>query len=112
MFMIGEMANDNGILAFVAFALVCFAGAIVVATRTAGPKTALANWAKQNNLELLKAKRHYCLFKPFKFIRSTAQPVYRIRVRNAQGKEHSGFARCGGFFGRGNYVKVAWDIED
>lgn len=112
MFMIGEVTNGYGILAVVAFALACFAGAILVATRTAGPKTALLNWAKQNNLELLEAKRHYCLFKPFKFICSTGQTVYRIRVRNVQGKEQAGFARCGGFFGRGNYVKVAWDIED
>jgi hypothetical protein len=59
--------------------------------------TSLSALAKRRRMEVLVASIPFLSWGPFTFwSRSTFVTVFRIRVRNARGKEWSGFARVGG----------------
>ena len=112
MYAIGTMSRDEWFLvSLLLFVLIGSVPVIILMRRTMGPRAALLAWAKDNGLELLEAKYRWFLCGPFTLFRA-AQSVYRIRVRRGQGPERSGFARVGGFWGLGGYVKVAWDRDD
>jgi len=56
----------------------------------------LRQWAKANGFELVKMSIPWTTIGPF--LASKRQEVYQIRVRDRQGRERSGWAKCGGYF--------------
>ena len=69
----------------------------------------LKQWAKANGYELVQMSIPW--FKSSPFWASNRQEVYQIRVRDHQGRERRGWAKCGGYF-LGflvNKVEVVWD---
>lgn len=76
-------------------------------------KSLLQEWAKKNGLVLIKMNLNlfnFRIFSPFLFV-SKHQEVLRIRVRDHNGRERNGWAKCGGFW-LGflvNKVEVEWD---
>ena len=71
----------------------------------------LASWAKGNGFELLSQEN--CLFfrGPYFWTTTRGQEVYRVSVRDREGRTRSGYVRCGGtFLGMlGDQVDVRWD---
>ena len=104
--------NDWMLLTYIILGLICFLAALGLMKWTTGPKAALAIWAKENGLELLEAKRRSYWYGLFRLPRTTAQPIYRIKVRHQDGSECYGTARIGGFFGLGKHVSVVWEADD
>jgi hypothetical protein len=74
-------------------------------------RTMLADWAAREGVELLSAER--CMFwtGPFWWRTGKDNIVYRVRVRGRDGRERSGYARCGGLFlgMLSDQVTVVWD---
>lgn len=100
--------GENPVLApLVLLALASISVAVIVRQRIKSHRAALIVWAKQHGLELLECTYRYFSRGPLAFRRAGSDTVYRIRVRNARGKEWSGFARVGGLFRA--RVKVAFD---
>ena len=83
--------------------------AIFLSLRLSGPRQALEEWAVQGAFTIESARRRYLFCGPFTFSGTTAQLVYRIKVRDSHGTIHSGYARVGGIFELSNPVKVIWD---
>ncbi len=74
-------------------------------------RSMLAAWAARHGYALLSADR--CVFwtGPFWWRAGKDNLVYRVRVRDRDGLERSGYARCGGvFLGMlSDQVTVEWD---
>lgn len=69
----------------------------------------LSRWAKAHGYELVKISIPWSKASPFFY--SKRQEVYQIRVRDHQGRERRGWAKCGGYF-LGflvDKVEVEWD---
>ena len=60
-------------------------------------KRLLDKWATANGFTLVKMNMNWSGFGPFLFT-SQHQEVYRIKVRDHRGREHSGWAKCGGYW--------------
>ena len=54
-------------------------------------------WAAENGYELLSAQ-YSMFFKGPYFWSSRSQAVYRVQVRDREGRLRSGWVRCGGWF--------------
>lgn len=77
-------------------------------------KTILNKWADQNGFEIVEKKQRYMFFTgPFRFwTNSRNQLIYSFRVRDRDGHERSGWARCGSYFGGvffSNQIEIRWD---
>lgn len=77
-------------------------------------KTILESWADTNGFQILEWQRRYMIFTgPFKFwTNSRNQTVYNFKVRDCEGLEKSGWARCGSFWGGvffSDKIEVIWD---
>jgi|APCry1669193128_1035447.scaffolds.fasta_scaffold55349_2 hypothetical protein len=73
-------------------------------------KLLLQQWAKANGFELVKMSVPWFTISPF--LASKRQGVYWITARDHSGREHIGYAKCGGFW-LGflvDKVEVEWDI--
>jgi hypothetical protein len=70
----------------------------------------LSDWAKENGYELLEAERPRVWCGRFTLLRTTAQRVYRVRLRDRHGRIWGGYLRVGGVFGGGTYVSE--DLHD
>jgi hypothetical protein len=73
-------------------------------------KFLLRKWAKENGFELVKMNLPWFCSSPFWWT-SRRQEVLRIRVRDHNGRERSGWVRCGGWW-LGvlvNKIEVEWD---
>lgn len=74
----------------------------------------LEQWASENSFQLLSTSRsHFTLGTPFWAASSKSQTVYRITVRDRQGKTLSGYALCGSWvLGlRADRVEIKWDSD-
>ena len=60
-------------------------------------KHLLNQWAAENHFQLLHAEHRMFRKGPFLWS-SRAQVIYRVRVRDAQGREREGWVRCGGWW--------------
>ena len=78
----------------------------------------LEDWANENGFKIVERRVRYpALFAgPFKFwSTSRNQVVYRFRLRDGSGNEHSGWARCGSFWGGvlfSDKVEIRWDESE
>jgi hypothetical protein len=58
----------------------------------------LARWARQSRVELLRAERRLVSRGPFFWRSSDSQIVFRVTVRDRDGRVRHGFVRIGGWF--------------
>jgi hypothetical protein len=53
-------------------------------------------WADANGFQILSTRQHYFFTGPFRFWTNRRnQIIYSFRVRDQEGRERSGWARCG-----------------
>jgi len=77
-------------------------------------KIILQKWAEENGFQITQKKQRY-LFStgPFKWwTNSRNQIIYAFRVRDREGRERSGWARCGSYFGGvffSDQIEIRWD---
>ena len=69
----------------------------------------LEQWAKANGFVLVKMSMSWFKLNPF--LSSKRQEVYRITVRNHNGRERSGWVKCGGFWLGFLVNKVEVDLD-
>ncbi len=77
-------------------------------------KIILQRWAEANGFEILEKKQRYMIFTgPFRFwTNSRNQIIYFFRVRDREGHERTGWARCGSFWGGvffSDKIEIRWD---
>ena len=71
----------------------------------------LDDWMAERGYEILSKERRWLRKGPFFWWTSKSQAVFRVTVRDSNGKARSGFVRVGGFF-LGMFssnVEVTWD---
>jgi len=97
----------------IAVALVAFAGLIVflMAFNRSRSASMLADWARGQGVELVSEERCHFLKGPYFWTSSKSQVVFRVSVRDRQGRVRSGWVRCGSFIGGllSDQVDVRWD---
>ncbi len=77
-------------------------------------KVILQRWADSNGFQILQKRQRYMFFTgPFRFwTNSRNQIIYFFRVRDREGRERSGWARCGSYFGGvffSDKIEIRWD---
>jgi hypothetical protein len=80
-------------------------------------KVILKKWADEHGFEITQKKQRYMIFTgPFKFwTNSRNQIIYYLTVRDRDGHERSGWARCGSYFGGvffSDKIEVRWDEHE
>lgn len=68
-------------------------------------------WATENGFTIIHGEYRHLFRGPFSWNCSRGQTVYKVRVRDDNGKEYTGWVKCGGwFFGIiTDKVEVIWD---
>ena len=71
----------------------------------------LETWARDNGLQILSQETCWFFKGPYFWSTTKGQEVYRITVRDREGRTRSGHVRCGGaFLGMlSDHVDVRWD---
>ena len=71
----------------------------------------LQHWAQGNGFQILSLERCLLFKGAFSWTSSDGQPVYRVVVRDREGRERRGHVRCGGFWLGvfADQVEVRWD---
>jgi hypothetical protein len=71
----------------------------------------LDGWASSEGLEILSQEECWFFKGPFFWTSSKSQKVYRVTVRDAEGRTRSGYVRCGGYWlgMMSDNVDVRWD---
>jgi|SRR5450432_1675406 hypothetical protein len=88
-------------------------GVFVICLHYSRSKRVLQKWADSNKFEILHFGTRYFTTGQFKWWQvSNRQHLYFVRVRDAAGRERSGWVRCGSFFGGvifSDEVEVRWN---
>ncbi|HUW59332.1 MAG TPA: hypothetical protein VMZ92_22045 [Planctomycetota bacterium] len=103
---------DYAVPIFILFVLLLMVGAF--AWRRRRSASMVDRWADENNLQII-GKELRCLRRgPFWWHFSGGYEVYRVILRDDEGRERKAYVRCGNWlFGLfSNQVKVEWDDED
>lgn len=77
-------------------------------------KTILQKWADANGFHITQKNQRYLFFTgPFKWwTNSRNQIIYFFKVRDREGQERSGWARCGSYLGGvffSDKIEIRWD---
>ena len=101
------MSFANGLICFLV--LVMTVGYIVWQGRRS--RFLLSKWANESGIVLIEAEERTLLLGPFWSGTSNGQTVFRVRVRDRVGAEHSGWVRCGSWLLgiQTDRVEVRWD---
>jgi hypothetical protein len=81
--------------------------------RISRSRSLLKQWGDENGFDILQSEYRNLFRGPFSLTTSRGQTVYYVRVRDNEGKEHSGWIRCGGWI-MGlvtDKVEVRWEDE-
>jgi len=80
--------------------LICIAIVMVVAVvwSFSRGRTLLNRWAQENGFQILHSEIRTLCAGPFTWTSSRNQIVYFVRVLDKEGREHSGWVRCGSFW--------------
>jgi hypothetical protein len=64
-------------------------------------KVILQKWAEENRFQITAKKQRYMFFTgPFRWwTNGKNQIIYFVKVRDKEGRERSGWVRCGGYLG-------------
>lgn len=104
--------DSSSYLLFLGFGVVAFVLVIgAIAWQNSRSRQILEKWAETNGYQLLNCE--YQLFNqgPFFWTTARGQVVYRVTVREAQGRERAGWVRLGSWWWGlwSDQVKVRWD---
>lgn len=89
------------------FAIACFVAVIWASKKQR--KEMLARWASENRLDIVEVEERYYRTGPFKWwTMSRSQILYRVIVRDSDGKELLAWVRCGAWFIGGKQIEVRW----
>ncbi len=71
----------------------------------------LETWARENDHLILSQENCWFFKGPFFWTSTRGQEVYRVTIRDREGRSRSGYVRCGGaFLGMlSDHVDVRWD---
>ena len=104
------MNNSEMILVYTAIAILMVVSMTYSSNRS---RRILQEWADENGYQLLNAKYAYFFKGPFFWTSSKSQTVYRVQVRDADGRTRNGWLRCGSWMLGlwSNQTQVRWDDE-
>jgi hypothetical protein len=73
----------------------------------------LRRWAEENGFQILDYKLRLLSTGPFSWTSINGQTVYQVHVRDVEGRERSGWLRCGSFWSGvlDDRSDVRWDSE-
>ena len=95
--------------------LIGFAVVVVVMTvwSFSRGRTLLNRWAEVHGFEILHSECRTLCAGPFTWTSSRNQMVYFVRVRDHEGRERSGWVRCGSFWSgiASEKTEVRWKDE-
>jgi hypothetical protein len=76
-------------------------------------RSLLEQWAARRGVQLVHWERRWLFQGPYFWMASKYQPVFRVRVRDHQGRERSGWVRCGGSLSGvfSNQATETWDED-
>jgi hypothetical protein len=108
---------DNGTSHLVLPMIFCAAIAVLVTVLWSfdrRSKVILQKWADDHGFQIArKEQRHMIFTGPFKFwTNGRNQTIYYVTVRDRNGHERSGWARCGSYLGGvffSDKIEVIWD---
>jgi hypothetical protein len=71
----------------------------------------LEDWAQGEGLRIISSERRILRRGSYFFTTGKGQEVYYVTVEDADGKQRSGYVRCGGYFAGmlSDKVTVRWD---
>jgi hypothetical protein len=76
-------------------------------------KTILQKWTDADGFRLLEKKKQYLSTGPFKWwTNGRNQIIYFFKVRDREGRERLGWARCGSYLGGvffSNQIEIRWE---
>jgi hypothetical protein len=90
--------NQMVAITYVLLLVVGVGGSAYVAWCFSRSRLLLRRWAKKNGFEILHSTVipfSKGIFDPY---RRDLQMVYHVRIRDREGREHTGWVRCGGFW--------------
>ncbi len=101
----GEMLFPLALLAIVVITIV------VLSWRGTRSNELIDQWARANNLQILQKEARNFLRGPMFWTTGKSQTVYRITVIDQNGRQRSGWVRCGGMFLglHSDKIDVRWD---
>jgi hypothetical protein len=73
----------------------------------------LHRWADENGFQILQSETRTIFAGPFTWTSSRNQIVYFVRVRDREGRERSGWLRCGSFWSGifSDKTEIRWKDE-
>jgi hypothetical protein len=76
-------------------------------------RSLLAQWAARRGVQLIHSDRRWLFQGPYFWTGSRWQPVFRVKVRDHQGRERSGWVLCGGSLSGvfSNQATETWDED-
>lgn len=77
-------------------------------------RSILDDWAESEGVEILGREYRNVFRGPFFWTTAKGQTVYHVRVRYPDGRERTGWVRCGGWFLglMSDHAEVRWDDAD
>lgn len=106
------MDRSNIAVALTALIVVALA-VLLLSLHYSRPGSMLNGWARANGFTILSQENCWLFKGPFFWTSSKGQEVYRVTVRDSEGRVRSGFVRCGGFWLGllSDHVEARWDDE-
>jgi hypothetical protein len=105
----------------IVFALVCVVGAMALLIglfwlQIVRMRATLRAWANEGGFQIVGFKKKNLTNRgPFRWAtNSPNQSIFHVRVRDREGKERTGWVRCGSYLGGmlfSKKVEVKWDAE-
>lgn len=89
-------SNDAAVaLAVLAIAVIAF---LSLTWQSGRSRSIAEQWAEENGFTLMSSESRWLRRGSFFWTTSRGQTVYYITVRNAEGRQRSGYLRCGSFW--------------
>jgi hypothetical protein len=104
------MGSIVSFLGLVAFALLV---GMLIGWHLTRSRFILEQWAEQNGFTIVSTERRLFRRGPFLFKTGDNQEVYYVRITNHEGRQKTGYVRCGSFWlgVLSDKAEVRWDDE-
>jgi hypothetical protein len=96
------------------FLLVVIGGVVAYVTWCCSrSKSILRHWAEDSGFEIMDSRLQPLSNGAFDWISSNGQTIYHVRIRDREGRERSGWVRCGSFWSGvlSDKTEVKWESE-
>ena len=108
--MTAHLSNGLPLLPFIIIGAVMIGALAWTFSRS---RSILEQWAEANGFEIIHSEFRNFFRGPFFWTSSKGQTVYYVTVRDREGRERSGWVRCGGFWAGlfSDQAEVRWEDE-